>query len=860
MLYQFPLFAMAHVVAAVLSLVLAVVVYTRRANPGYLHFTGLLLNLAFWSAMTFMEVGALEVEGKRFWSQWQYLAIVSIGPVWLLFAAHLSHRRKFLSNPWRHLIWIIPLITLFAAFTDEGFGLLWGEISIPENTFHPIAVYGRGPLFFPHIIFTYSLMLIGTVWMVQAFLHYPRKRKRQLTMILVLFAIGWLANIIYILGLSPIPGLDVTSLSFTFIAAVLFWFIARKQLFDLVPIARGRVVDNLAHGVIVINDDDVIVDINPAALSITSYKGPSPLGITIWEMFADYADLLQPLRDRPNLHEELDIPSDPPRCLDVQVTAIQADDDTQSHAGQIITIRDITQQKNMQKVQDDQRRLAEALADTAAAVNSTLELDEVLERILENAGKVVPHDAADIALVNGHGKLVFVRAKGFERYGRSNQGMDRDFNISEIPNLKNMAETGQPYIIKDTETDPDWVRDLLNDNWIRSYIGAPIVSRGRLLGFISLNAETPNYFKTEQMGRLRAFADQAAIAIENAQLFSDTARRAEEMRILYEIGFAITSGLSLEKTVRALFDQLKKVIPIDLFYLALVNQADNNLIFHTYDGKGKTLNLPPLSLTDQPSLTRYTIEKRKTVYIPDVHAPDAEYPYELTVKTPGDYDGKTHLGVPLILGERVLGALAMRARAVDAYTPDQICLVETIANQASVAMDNARMFEEVQHLAVTDSLTGIYNRRYFFPYAQKEIERARRYKKSLSIILMDIDHFKKVNDRFGHLVGDRALQMVARTCLAELRKVDVMCRFGGEEFIVLLPETPKLKAALAARRIRDAVAGARLAVNGGEVALTVSIGVAELDGGHADINALIQSADKALYQAKEAGRNEVMVA
>jgi len=243
-----------------------------------------------------------------------------------------------------------------------------------------------------------------------------------------------------------------------------------------------------------------------------------------------------------------------------------------------------------------------------------------------------------------------------------------------------------------------------------------------------------------------------------------------------------------------------------------------------------------------------------------VHAPDAEYPYELTVKTPGDYNGKTHLGVPLILGERVLGALAMRARAVDAYTPDQICLVETIANQASVAMDNARMFEEVQHLAVTDSLTGIYNRRYFFPYAQKEIERARRYKKSLSIILMDIDHFKKVNDRFGHLVGDRALQMVARTCLAELRKVDVMCRFGGEEFIVLLPETPKLKAALAARRIRDAVAGARLAVNGGEVALTVSIGVAELDGGHADINALIQSADKALYQAKEAGRNEVMVA
>ena len=859
MLYQFPFYALANIIAVVLSLMLAVVVYTRRANPGYMHFSGLLLNLAFWSAMTFMEVGALDVEGKRFWSQMQYLAIISIGPLWLLFAARLSNRRKFFFNPWRHLIWVIPAITLFAAFTDQRYGLLWGEITISENTRHPIAIYGRGPLFYPHIIYTYALLLTGTVWMIKAFLDYPRKRKKQLAMILVLFAIGWLANIIYILGLSPVPGLDVTSLSFTFIAAALFWFIARKQLFDLVPIARGKVIDNLAHGVIVINDDDVIVDINPAALIITGNQGPSPLGMAIWDMFPDYADLLQPLRDRPNLHEEIEIPSTPPRFLDVQVTAIQADDGTLSRAGQIITIRDITQQKSLQKVQDDQRRLAEALADTAAAVNSTLELDEVLERILENVGKVVPHDAANISLVDERGKVRFARVRGYDRYGTQEQILSLEFNLKDVPNMRKMAEAGQPSFNPDTYNDPDWVKGIHGDFWIRSYIGAPIISRGRLLGFISLDAETPNFFKADQMSRLRAFADQAAIAIENAQLFSDTARRAEEMRILYEIGLAITSGLGLEKTVRALYDQLKKVIPVDFFYLALVNQADDSIVFHAFDGQGKKLELPPLSLTEQPSLTRYTTEKGQTVYIPDVHAPDAEFPYELTVKTPGDYDEDTHLGVPLILGTCVLGVLAMRAKQADAYTPEQIRLVETIASQASIAMDNARMFEEVQHLAVTDSLTGLFNRRYFFPYAQKEIERARRYQKPLSLIMMDIDHFKRVNDHFGHQTGDRALQMVARTCLAELRKVDVMCRFGGEEFIILLPETSKTKAGKAARRIRDAVSDARLAVNGGEVALTVSIGVAELDGGHADINALIQAADKALYQAKEAGRNEVMV-
>jgi diguanylate cyclase (GGDEF)-like protein len=332
------------------------------------------------------------------------------------------------------------------------------------------------------------------------------------------------------------------------------------------------------------------------------------------------------------------------------------------------------------------------------------------------------------------------------------------------------------------------------------------------------------------------------------------------MRILYEIGLAITSGLGLDNTVRALYNQLKKIIPVDFFYLALISRKEDFISFHAFDDQGKKLEIPPLSLTEQPSLTRYTIEKGRTVYIPDVHAPDAEYPYEQTVKTPGDHDEKTHLGIPLIQGGNVLGALAVRANPVDAYATDQIRLVETIANQASVAMDNARMFEEVQHLAVTDSLTGLYNRRYFFPYAENEIERARRYQKRLSIIMMDIDHFKKVNDRFGHMAGDRALKMVAQTCLAELRKVDVMCRFGGEEFLILLPETSKSKAALAARRIRDAVASARILVDDGEIALTVSIGVAELDENHSDLDALIQAADKALYQAKEAGRNQVMLA
>jgi len=689
MQYRFPLFAFAHVVATVLTLVLAVVVYTRRVNHGYRYFSALLLILSFWSATTFMEVGALDVTGKRFWSQWQYLAIVSLAPVWLLFAASLNHKNKFLSSPWRHLLWAIPMLTLLAAFTDQYYGLLWGEITIPASSHHHIAVYGRGPVFFVHAIYSYILLLTGTVWMVQSFLHSPRKQKRQVTIILVLLAVGWLANLIQILGLSPLAGLDLTSLSFTFIALALFWFISRHQLFDLVPVARDKVIDNLTHGVIVINDEDVIVDINPSALDIIGYQGPTPLGISVWAMLAEYADLFQPFRNQTELQKELELPTQPPRFLDVQLSTLKEDNDnnTESHAGHIITIRDITRRKNLEKVQEDQRHLAEALADSAAVINSTLELDEVLDRILENVGEVVPHDAADISLLDEHGNLRFARTHGYDRYSAQGQNTNLKFQLHDIPNMKRMAETGQPCIISNTLMDPDWITDLHDDFWIRSYIGAPIISKGKLLGFLSLGAEQPDFFQTSQIDRLRAFANQAAIAIENAQ-----------------------------------------------------------------------------------------------------------------------------------------------------------------------------MYAEMQHLAITDSLSGLYNRRYFFPYMKNEMERARRYHNPLSLIMMDIDHFKEVNDRHGHEAGDRVVKLIAATCLGELRKADVLCRFGGEEFLILLPETPKKEARRVARRICTAVAQAKLPIDGGEIHVTVSLGVVELDDSHNDINALIKAADLALYQAKEAGRNRVVVA
>ena len=227
-------------------------------------------------------------------------------------------------------------------------------------------------------------------------------------------AISWAANIIYVLGLSPVEGLDITTLAFTFSALVLVWMIFGNRLFDLIPIARNTLVDNMPDGVIVLDSEDRVIDINPSAIKLSGYEGPSPIGLSIWEMFKDYLDLIEPLRDKQNIHVELDLPTDPPRYLDVKIDNIPTGD--KANTGQIISLRNITRRKTSEIKEKEQRQFAEAMADTASIINSSLDLDEVLDRILENVDKVVPHDTANIALVDEQDVARFVKIKGYEKF------------------------------------------------------------------------------------------------------------------------------------------------------------------------------------------------------------------------------------------------------------------------------------------------------------------------------------------------------------------------------------------------------------------------------------------------------------
>ena len=175
--------------------------------------------------------------------------------------------------------------------------------------------------------------------------------------------------------------------------------------------------------------------------------------------------------------------------------------------------------------------------------------------------------------------------------------------------------------------------------------------------------------------------------------------------------------------------------------------------------------------------------------------------------------------------------------------------------QSETALRNA--LEEVERLAITDSLTGLYNHRHLFELAGHEFQRAHRYRLPLSVMMLDIDEFKRVNDTHGHAIGDQVLQGVAECCRKELREVDVIGRYGGDEFVALLPETGLSAACQVAERLRKSIAERALDTKAGRVTVTVSLGVAVLDDKHLTPEILLDRADKALYVAKQNGRNRV---
>jgi diguanylate cyclase (GGDEF)-like protein/PAS domain S-box-containing protein len=350
----------------------------------------------------------------------------------------------------------------------------------------------------------------------------------------------------------------------------------------------------------------------------------------------------------------------------------------------------------------EQRAMAEALRDTAAALNSSRSFVEVLDRLLDNVGNVVPYDMASLMLLEEHNIARVACSHGYREHGLEVNRLD--YSVDEIPNFRSMMETGQAIAIPDTRKCKTWIA-IEGLERILSYAGAPLQAKGEVIGFLDLTSLTPNFYNQTHADRLKAFADQVAIAVENARLLEEAQQRADQLSALLDIGLAVNSGLEMDKLLRALLEKCKRVLPIEAFYIATYDHETGMIGFPLFYDKGEISVLPPNELRESPGLTGYIIQTRQMLYIPDVLAEEATRKYK-AIDFGGD-PSRSYVGVPLLVGDRVVGVISMQCSQPNAYNPDQIRLLETIATQTAGVIENARLFEEVRHRA--EEMTALFD-------------------------------------------------------------------------------------------------------------------------------------------------------
>ena len=362
--------------------------------------------------------------------------------------------------------------------------------------------------------------------------------------------------------------------------------------------------------------------------------------------------------------------------------------------GLLMVIRNITKRQQAEIAGREQRVLAEALRNTAETLNSTLNFDELLDRILINARRVVPYDLASIALVDGQtGSAQVVRIDGYAEDNLRELLMSLRFPIANTPHLSHVANSGQTLILADTHTYPGWTA-IPGMNWVRSYAGAPIRMKGQLLGFIELDSATPSFFTATHAERLQAFANQVAIAIANIRLYEAERRQFETAEALRDTASALNSTLDFEELLERILINAQKVMPHDAANIMLIDQASGAAQVarcRGYDERGLTEWIMSFRFN---VAEMYSLHRMVKTGEPLIVSDTQTYPH--WVHCPEMTWLRSYAGVPIRIDDQVVGFLNLDSAMPDFFKPAQATSLRAFADQVAIAIRNARSFEKTR--------------------------------------------------------------------------------------------------------------------------------------------------------------------
>ncbi|MBI4537812.1 MAG: diguanylate cyclase [candidate division NC10 bacterium] len=502
-----------------------------------------------------------------------------------------------------------------------------------------------------------------------------------------------------------------------------------------------------------------------------------------------------------------------------------------------------------------QNRQLQALQALAQVVGRSLKPGEIARGAVEQTVASLSLEGGLLHLLDGQGNLVLEA-----QAGRLPLDDPMPLRLPPGPSWAWQAlESGKTLELPDAaRADGLGARSIIPP---QPLMAMPLLLHGRRFGLLTGVGRAGQRIEEEERGILEAMGRQTAIALENAKLYAETNRRAQQFEALYEVGRTMASTLNLGDILGRISEAVSSLLTARAMSLMLLNPDGQSLStvagYDQFDAALEQAEARTQAQGRSPSLT--AVREKRAVVVEDLDDDAASGSRFAAARAEGY---RMFLAIPLLVQDRPVGCLNLYLTERHELEQEELLLLSTLASQAAIAVENARLFEETRQLAITDPLTGLANHRQFYDQLAREFRRCQRYGRPLTLLMLDIDKFKQFNDTFGHLAGDQALRETAEVLRQNARSVDILARYGGEEFAIILPETEDVRALVQAERVRVAVAGHSFSgLEGGAAkGVTVSIGLAALNPTMKRIEELVQAADAALYRAKSGGRNRIEVA
>ena len=605
---------------------------------------------------------------------------------------------------------------------------------------------------------------------------------------------------------------------------------------------------------VVIFDPDhrTVLDANKSAEQLTGYKHQELLDLRIEDLHPRetretiIAHFQKTLDDGNHTYDDVPIETKKMGKLPVEVRA-----GTVGFGGASVVVavfRDVSKERLLQKEIISQNLKLTALNSLSSALNKSLDLTKILSDALRVIMEMRGSIYGEMLLYQDerrHFKLACCQ-------GETEASEPTQLAPEACPLAARVMEKGKPVLLENADADPRLARILGDETNLAAVAGIPLRAKNRVLGVMQLAIGTDQLIPTFDFELFTSIGHLIGMAAENALLFHHTASQAKQIKVMNNIARIISSSLQIEEVFDSFAHEMAKLIDFDRLSLAFIDESASYLrIFasgaRTESGWGMESIIPLVG-----SGPGWVVLNEKHFIHPDT----SEKQHFIEDQFLREEGIRSYILLPLESRRQVVGTFGLGSKRRQAFSEGDLPLLTQLSKQISVAIENIRLYRRTKETAILDEVSSLFNFRYFHQALDRELKLVTRHKSRLSLIFIDLDNFKRINDAHGHLRGSRALREVGFLLRAAIRETDIACRYGGDEFVVILPDTDSAPAKRLGERIRQLIMQhVFLKEEGINSRLGASIGIATYPTDAPTKEQLIHLADEAMYQDKSRNKD-----